>query len=122
MGKTVFSRDVAINPETENPVSRTTPEHKIKNVYAHNGMVAIVGDVGGRDVERIVDRREAIARAQAISEMAAKAKYSSDVNELQTLVEMFIEAIKKAAEQANKPYKSISVSMAGTGKKSVRVQ
>lgn len=29
------------------------------------------------------------------------------------IVEMFIEAIKKAAEQDNKPYKTITVSMTG---------
>jgi hypothetical protein len=109
--------NVAIDPKTNNPVIRTTPEHKIKNVYAKNGMVVIVGDVGGKDVERIVDRREAIARAQALNEMADKSKYSSDRDELQNLVCLFIEAIKQAAEQAGKPYKAISVSMTSMGKK-----
>lgn len=108
-----FGQDVAIDPKTGNPVLRTTPEHKIKRVYAHNGMVVIVGTVGDQETESIVDRKEAIYRAQAISDMAKKSKYSSDVSELQELVSMFIEAIKKAAEQANKPYSAISVSMTG---------
>lgn len=103
----------AIDPKTGNPVVRTTTEHKIKRVYAHNGMVVVVGDVGGQDIENIIDRKEAIYRAQALSDMAKKTKYSSDFDELMALVEMFIEAVKKAAEQANKPYKGISVSMSG---------
>lgn len=108
--------DVAIDPKTGNPVMRTTPEHKIKRVYAHNGMVVIVGEVGGFDVERIVDRKEAVYRAQALSDMAAKSKYSSDHDELMTIVDMFIEALKHAAEQAGKPYTGVSVSMHGVHK------
>jgi len=107
------NNDVAIDPKTGNPIIRTTPEHKIKRIYAHNGMVVIVGDVGGSDVENIVDRREAIYRAQSISDMAKKAKYASDYEELMAIVEMFIEAIKLAKEQSGKPYTSVSVSMSG---------
>ena len=106
-------KDVAIDPKTGNPTVRTTPEHKITRVRAVNGMVAITGIVGDVEVENIVDRKEAIYRAQAISSMAEKSKYSSDVNELQGLVQQFIEAIRQAAEQANKPYSGVAVSMSG---------
>ena len=34
--------DVAIDPKTGNPIVRTTPEHKLKNVYAKNGLVVVV--------------------------------------------------------------------------------
>lgn len=113
----MLRKDVAIDPKTGNPVVRTTPDHKIKRVYAHNGMVVVVGDVGGFDVENIVDRREAIYRAQALSDMASKSKYSSDHDELMTLVDMFIEAIKKAKEQEDgMSYKGVSVSMYAAAK------
>jgi len=108
-----FGGEVAIDPKTGNPVNRVTPEHRIKRVYAHNGMVVVVGEVGGQEVESIIDRKEAIYRAQAVSDMAKKSKYASDTDEFQEIVSMFIEAVKKAAEQANKPYKGISVSMTG---------
>lgn len=106
--------DVALDPKTGNPVMRTTPEYKIKRVYAHNANVVIVGSVGGQDTERVVDRKEAIARAQALSEMSKK-QSGSDFDETLTLVEMFVEAIKKAKENSGKPYKAISVSMTGSG-------
>jgi glucokinase len=108
--------ETAINPQTGNPVVRTTPEVKIKRVYAHNGMVVIVGDVGGTDVENIVDRKEAIYRAQALSDMAKKAKYSSDYDDLMSLVDMFVDAIQKAKEQEGSRYKAVSVSMFNMGK------
>lgn len=111
-----FGTPVAINPNTGNPVIRTTPEHSIKRVYAHNGMVVIVGEVGGQETERIVDRKEAIHRAQALSEMAKRAQDSSDHSMLINLIETFIEAIKKAKEQEGGKYKSTNVSMFIAGK------
>lgn len=103
--------EVAIDPKTGNPVVRTTPEHAIKRVYAHNGMVVVVGKAGDQEVENIIDRREAISRAQALSDMVKHLTYSSDTTELQRLVESFIEAIKKAKEQEGGQYRSTSVSM-----------
>lgn len=105
--------NVAIDPRTGNPTSRTTPEHKIKRIYARTGAVVIVGEVGGQDVESVVTRQEAIYRAQALSDMSRNSKYSSDFDELQGIVQMFIEAIKTAAEQEGKKYKSLSVAMSG---------
>ena len=104
---------VAIDPKTGNPVIRTTPEHHIKRVYAVNGMVVVVGDVGGTEVENVIDRKEAIYRAKAISDMAKKTKYSSDFDELMQIVEMFIAATRQAKEQAGSKYKSVFVSMSG---------
>ena len=103
--------ETSINADTGNPNSRTTPEHRIKRVYAHNGAVVIVANVGGSDVERIVERREAIERAQSLSEMASHAKTKDQYEEAMELVEMFINAIKKAKEQAGKPYTAVSVGM-----------
>lgn len=103
--------NVAIDPKTGNPVHRTTPEHCIKKVYAHNGMVVIVGDVGGQDVENIIDRKEAIYRAQALSDMAKNQKYASDHQATLALVDQFVEAIRKAKEQSGSQYKSQAVSM-----------
>jgi len=109
-----MSDDVSINPETGNPNFRTTPEHKVTKVYAHNGMVVVCAKVGDQDVESIIERREAIHRAQAISDMAKRAKYQSDHDEQMDIVEMFIEAIKKAKEQADgQGYKSARVAMTG---------
>ena len=105
--------DVAINPETGNPVMRTTPEHKLKRVYAKNDMVVIVGVVDGADVENVIERREAISRAQSLSEMAEVTKYPSDRLELQDLVEQFITAIRQAKEYTGTGYKSTSVAMSG---------
>lgn len=96
---------------------RDTPEHKLKRVYAKNDRVVVVGEVGGTEVEYCIDRREAINRAKALSEMANVTKYSSDRNQLLDLVEQFIEAIKKAKENSGKKYTSMSVSMAGIAKK-----
>lgn len=106
-----FGTPVAIDPKTGNPVVRTTPDHKIKRVYANNGMVVVVGLVGDQEVENIITRAEAIYRAQAISDMIKNTKYSSDVSELQDLVESFIEAIQKAKEQEGTKYTGQSISM-----------
>lgn len=103
--------DVSIDPETENPIMRTTPEHKIKEVRAKGPMVVIVGIAGDTEVENIVNRKEAIERAQAISAMVKHAKYASDVRELQSLVEEFIMAITKAKENEGSCYRSNAVSM-----------
>jgi hypothetical protein len=111
-----FGTSVAINPNTGNPVIRTTPDHAIKRVFARNGEVVIVGEIGGQEVERIIERKEAIHRAQALSDMAKKARHDSDHKELISLVEGFIAAIKQAKEQAGGQYKSTSVSMFIAGK------
>lgn len=103
--------DVAIDPKTGNPIMRTTPEHRIKQVYAHNGMVVIVARVGEQETERIVDIQEAIFRATAIRDMGRKLTYSSDIDENQKLVEMFIDAIQKAKEQQGSKYVGVGVSM-----------
>ena len=38
-----FGVPVAIDPNTGNPVVRTTPEHAIKNVYANDSGEVVIG-------------------------------------------------------------------------------
>ena len=111
-----INNNVSIDPNTQNPTERTTPEHKIKLVRAHGSMVAIIGIVGDKEVENIVDRVEAIQRAQALSDMVQHLKYASEVRDLQELIEQFIVAIKQARINAGSGYKSKSVSMFIEGK------
>jgi len=107
----------AIDPKTGNPVVRDIPEHRLKSVRAKGDRLVVVGEVGGTEVEYNIDRKEAINRAKALSEMAKHAKYSSDRNELLDLVEQVIKAIKQAKENSGKKYTGVSVSMAGIAKK-----
>lgn len=104
--------NVAINPETGNPQSRTLPEHKIIHVYARNGMVVVVGKVGDKDVEYEITRGEAINRAKAINEMIPGTRWASDVQDLSEIVAKFIEAVKQAKSQDGGTYTSFAVGQA----------
>jgi hypothetical protein len=104
--------NIAINPETGNPQSRILPDHKVKEIYARNGMVVVVATVGDKDVATEITRPEAINRAKAINEMIPGMRYASDVQEHQRLVEMFMEAIIKAKGQDGGTYTSFAVKQA----------
>lgn len=108
--------DVAIDKATGNPVCRTTPEHRVKRVYANTGMVVVVGEVGGQDVEQSMTRSQAIERARAIQEMIPITPYADERRSLQNMVEQFMDAILKAKEQSGGKYKSVNVSMYVAGK------
>jgi len=107
----VTNVDVAIDPSTGNPVMRTTPEHKLKRVYANGVNVVVVGEIGGQETSSVIPRAEAISRARAINEMATKAKYSDEHDHLVAMVEQFIEAIQKAKENEGGQYTGISIGM-----------
>ena len=98
------------------PAYRTDPERKVTGISARLGMVCIEYTHGGESKEETVTRGEALKRATAISDMVKIMKYSDERQDLQKMVEDFIEAISKAKEQDGGRYKSTSVSMAGASK------
>ena len=101
--------------ESNDPVfsqSRTTPIHKVKDIRAEGGMVAIYGLVGDKETKTLVTRREAVLRARALNEMTARMTYTSDIRENQEMVEMFIKAIDQAKRNDGGKYTATSVSMA----------
>jgi len=114
MATILDANGVAVNPETGNPDHRTTPIHSFKRAYARGGMVVIVGMVGSEEVEREINRSEAITRAKAVNDMIPKLEYSSDKKLYHFMVESIMAAIIKAKEDDGGKYTSSSVSMHGT--------
>lgn len=99
------------------PEHRTIPIHAIKEIYAKEGSVVIVGRVGGEEKEVVLTRKEAIERAQALSQMRPILKDSSDQKSVQDIIEEFIVAIKQAKKQAGDSYNSVRVAMYNPVKK-----
>ena len=95
------------------PAYRTDPERKVTGISARLGMVCVEYSHGGISKEDTITRSEALNRAKAISDMVKIMKYSDERQDLQKMVEDFIEAIAKAKEQDGGKYTSTSVSMAG---------
>ena len=92
---------------------RVDPERKVKKISARLGMICVEYTHGGVSKEELINRNEAIRRAQAISEMTKNIGYSDERREMQKMVEDFIEAIAQAKSQDGGKYTSTSVSMAG---------
>jgi len=96
------------------PDHRVDPEWRVNRVTANDGMVTIEITHGNESKVEHVTRSEALRRARAVNEMIPYVKYADERQELQNIVEQYIEAIAKAKAQAGGRYTSTSVSMALT--------
>lgn len=93
-----------IDPRTGHPKHRVTPEHKVGDIYARDGMVVVVGAIGDQEVERTITREEAMFRTRAVDEMLGRTKHASERRKLQQIIDRFMKAVATAEAQDQGKY------------------